>query len=355
MTLPLLLLTLSAAPLDVRVLERDRLTEVMLEADSFSCDGKALANRALDVRPDDRRLRAGELACEVVTAEGDVRVTSGALKRHYAGKLKLSNEAEVLRLINTVDVEEYLPGVVGPEAVGVPTAALDAQVIVSRTFALASRGRHGPAGYDLCDLPHCQLYTGELDVPDAARLSIKKSDGQVLLVGGVVLKPASFHSSCGGATSKAIDVLGEEGAGGGISDTLKDGPLCKAAPDFAWEWNIHRVELATALWLSPQGDSSGFEILRRDGSGRVLQLKSFGKRYSGTEFAARIAKVFGAPLLRSLKVSMSQVEGELHFKGTGFGNGVGLCQQGARAMAARGSDARAILARYFPDCQVRGF
>src|SRR4051812_36421988 len=104
MTLPLLLLALSATPLDVRVLERERLTQVMLEADSFSCDGKALTNRALEVRPNDRRLRAGALACEVVVAEGEVHVVSGELKRHYLGKLKLSNEAEVLRLINTLDV-----------------------------------------------------------------------------------------------------------------------------------------------------------------------------------------------------------------------------------------------------------
>ena len=52
---------------------------------------------------------------------------------------------------------------------------------------------------------------------------------------------------------------------------------------------------------------------------------------------------------------MDQVEGTLHFKGQGLGHGVGLCQIGARAMATRGADAKGILGRYFPDCQIRSF
>ena len=355
MTLPLLLLALSSAPLEVRVLERDRLTEVLLEADAFTCDGKKLLNHALSVSPNDRRLRAGELACEVVVAEGDIRVSADDLKRRYAGKLKLTNEAEVLRLINTVDVEDYLPSVVEPEASGSPPSALEAQAVVSRTFALASRGRHTSAGFDLCDLSHCQLYRGQTQESETSRAAVKKTANQVLLVGGVVLRPAFFHSSCGGGTSKAIDVFGEEGAGGGVSDTGKDGPLCKDAPGFAWDWSVSRIELAAALGGSPQGDISAFEILRRDGSGRVLQLKSFGKRYSGVEFASHVGRVFGWQVFRSLHVSMEQVEGMLHFKGQGLGHGVGLCQMGARTMAGKGADAKAILGKYFPDCQIRGF
>ncbi|MBS1149544.1 MAG: Stage sporulation protein [Myxococcaceae bacterium] len=355
MMLPVLLLALSSAPLEVRVLERDRLTEVMLEADRFSCDGKKLANRAIEVRPKDRRLRAGDQACEVLTAEGDIRVLSGALKRRYYARLSLSNEAEVLRFINTIDVEDYLPSVVEAEAGGSPPAALEAQAIVSRTFAVASRGRHSASGYDLCDLSHCQVFRGHDDESAAARKAVKQSAGQVLLVGGVVLKPAFFHSSCGGGTSKAIDVFSEEGAGGGVNDTGKDGPLCKDAEGFAWEWSIERIELAAALGANPQGDLSAFEILRRDGSGRVLQLKSFGKRYSGVEFASKLGRAFGWQTFRSLRVTMEQVEGLIRFKGQGLGHGVGLCQQGAKALAGKGADSRAILARYFPDCQVRGF
>lgn len=355
MTLPILLLALSSAPLEVRVLERDRLTDVTLEADSFTCDNKRLPNRSIAVMPRDRRLRAGDLACEILTAEGDIRVLAGPLKRRYYAKLRVTNEAEVLRFINTIDVEDYLPSVVDAEAGGSPPAALEAQAIVSRTFALASRGRHSQSGYDLCDLAHCQVFRGHDEETAAARSVVKKTSGQVLLVGGVVLKPAFFHAACGGGTSKAIDVFAEEGAGGGVSDTGKDGPMCKDAENFAWEWSVERIELATALGANPQGDLSAFEILRRDGSGRVLQLKSFGKRYTGVEFASKVGRVFGWQTFRSLRVTMEQVEGLIRFKGQGLGHGVGLCQQGAKAMASKGMETKAILSRYFPDCQIRPF
>lgn len=355
MVLPLVLVTLGAAPLDVRLLERDRLTEAMLEADSFTCDAKKLPNRSIAVTPNDRRLKAGDQACEVLTAEGEMRVIAGDLKRRYYGKIKITNEAEVLRFINTIDVENYLPSVVEAEAGGAGASALEAQAIVSRTFAVASRGRHSASGYDLCDLSHCQVFRGHDEESAAARAAVKKTEGQVLLVGGVVLRPAFFHASCGGGTSKAIEVFGEEGAGGGVSDTAKDGALCKDAPGFAWEWQVDRMELAAALGARPDGDISGFEILRRDSSGRVIQLKSFGKRYSGVEFASRVGRMFGWGALKSLKVTMEQVEGTLRFKGTGLGHGVGLCQHGARAMASKGADVKAILGKYFPDSQIRPF
>lgn len=348
-----LALSLAAAPLDVRLLERDRLTDAMLEADALACDGKKLPNRSIAVAPRDRRLRAGDLACEVLTAEGEVRVIAGDKKRRYYGKLKVANEAEVLRFVLNVDVENYLPSVVEAEASGAGPAALEAQAIASRTFAIAGRGRHASDGYDLCDLSHCQVFRGHDEESQASRAAVKKTADQVLLVGGVVLRPAFFHSSCGGATSKAIDVFGEEGAGGGVSDAAKDGALCKAAPEFAWEWQVDRMELAAALGAKPDGDLSGFEILRRDSAGRVIQLKSFGKRYSGTEFNSRIGRSFGWQALKSMKVTMEQVEGTLRFKGTGLGHGVGLCQHGARALASKGTDAKGILAKYFPDSQIR--
>ena len=227
--------------------------------------------------------------------------------------------------------------------------------MVSRTFALASRGRHALAGYDLCDLTHCQLYRGQPDDLDAARDAVKKTEALVLLVGGVALKPAFFHSSCGGSTSKALDVFSEEGAGTAVSDTSRDGPLCRGAPGFSWTWSVSRVELAAALGANPEVESPAFESLRRDEGGRVLQLRAFGKRYSGPELASSVGRVFGWQALRSLRVSMQQSEGMLHFKGQGVGHGVGLCQQGARTLASQGADLRAILSRYFPDCQLRGF
>ncbi len=353
-------------PLLIRVLEREKATHAVLGAKALSCDATSLsaASVELDVAPRAVRLTvAGAAAatdagtpnpgsCQVVTALGPTRVTVGAVTRTYLGTVKVVLEGGVLKFFNEIDVERYLTSVISAEANGSPRAALEAQAVVSRTFALTSRNRHAAAGYDLCDLTHCQLYRGQEARSAEAQAAVEKTDGQVLLVGGVALKPAFFHSACGGHTSRAADVFHAEGAGPGVSDLADGGKSwCSEAPDFSWEWTVDRHELATALGLPTEG--AAFEPLRRDAAGRVIELKSFGRRFSGDEYFAKVGRVFGYQSLRSLKVTAVEAESTLHFTGVGLGHGVGLCQQGARAMAAKGADAKAILGHYFPDCQVR--
>lgn len=43
---------------------------------------------------------------------------------------------------------------------------------------------------------------------------------------------------------------------------------------------------------------------------------------------------------------------EVVFSGRGLGHGVGLCQWGAKEMAQKGFDYKAILGRYYPGTKV---
>lgn len=351
-TLTLLLLTV--APLEVRVLEQFKPVTATVVAKAASCDGKPAGSGTLSLSLADRRVRVGNVNCDLLVLEGPTAVRLDAFdsaQREY-GRLSVTNEAERLRFITSLDVEDYLPSVVEAEASGLPAAALETQAVVSRTFALASRHRHEGNQYDVCDLAHCQVFRGTGEAGAAARAAVKKTSGQVLLVGGVVLRPAFFHSSCGGGTSTARDVFGDEGAGAAVKDATKDGPACRGAPQFEWEFEASRGELAAALGRSDTSGEGAFEVLRRDGSGRVLQLKSFGKRFTGSEFLSKVGRAFGWQKVRSLHVSATEVEGTVKFKGQGLGHGVGLCQHGARALAEQGATAAQLLSRYFPDCKV---
>lgn len=346
----LLLLALAAAPLHVRVLEREKPTRAHVEATALTCDGKPLG-KSVDLSPGNRDMLAGTAPCTELTAKGNVKVVLKDLTRRFPGVLRITQQGGVLRLINDVDVEDYLPSVVTAEMGDGKPAAQEAQAVVSRTFALTATKRHGAEGYDLCDLAHCQVYRGLDDVTDAARAAVKKTQGQVVLLGGVALKPVFFHASCGGHTSRGQDVFGEESAGPAVSDVENGAPRCAGMPDFAWEFVIERVKLAEGLGLKNEG--TAFEPLRRDAAGRVVELKAFGRRYSGTDFLAAVGRAFGWQSLRSMKVSAQEAEGLVRFSGTGLGHGVGLCQQGAKALAEKGVDAKGILQRYFPDSQVR--
>ncbi len=342
----------ATAPLTVRVLEAEKPTSLTLDAKSIQCgDAKVPVHAVLGVGA--REVRLGELKCSVVTAEGPASVTIGSVTRRFTGTLRVVIESGLLKIFNEIELEPYLVSVIGAVSPNdFKPAALEAQAIVARTFAATARRRHAAGGYDVCDASHCQLYRGQDSESPAARTAVEKTAGQVLLVGGIALKSAFFHPACGGHTSRAADVLGEDGAGPGVSDLDPSGqPLCKDLPDFAWEWVIDRPAYAAGLGLG--GEAAPFEPLRRDAAGRVLELKAFGKRYSGDEFLAKAALAFGAQSLRSMKVTVKEIEGTLTFTGAGLGHGVGLCQQGAMALAARGADAKAILKRYFPDSQVR--
>ncbi len=85
-------------------------------------------------------------------------VTAGDNRHRYRGRLAVSVEKGAIVLINSVPLEEYLLSVVPAELTTTETAALEAQAILCRTFALKNRKRHG--GWDLCDLTHCQHYAG---------------------------------------------------------------------------------------------------------------------------------------------------------------------------------------------------
>ncbi|MFT3710803.1 MAG: SpoIID/LytB domain-containing protein [Archangium sp.] len=343
----------AAAPLEVRVLEKATPIQIQLSAEKIACDGKVLPGKVLDAAAGAREVKIGGQLCVEVVAEGGdgVGVAFNDVKRRYPGQIHVTLEGGLLRLINVVDVEAYLPSVVDAEANGSKAAALEAQAIVSRTFAITAQKRHERAGYHLCDLAHCQLYRGNAAaVPDAAA-AVKKTAGQVLLIGGIVLKPAFFHSACGGHTSRAVDVFGEDGAGSAVSDIEKvGGPRC-GGDDFAWSFEVEKVDFAKALNVAPNGRA--LEPLRRDEGGRVLEVRVFGKRLSSGEFLSRVGRTFGWQAVRSMKFSISETDTQLRLDGTGLGHGVGLCQLGARSLADKGVDAKGILQRYFPESQIK--
>ncbi len=72
--------------------------------------------------------------------------------RAYRGNVEVISNGATLTAVNVVSTEAYLRGVVGVE-MGQRSrnemAALEAQAIASRTYALKNRGRFRAAGYDL--------------------------------------------------------------------------------------------------------------------------------------------------------------------------------------------------------------
>jgi stage II sporulation protein D len=145
--------------------------------------------------------RAGGL----VTAQpvGSSILAIGA--KRYRGALRLTPANNRFSVINVVDLEKYLPGVVPLEmpASWAPQA-LRAQVIAARSYAMATK-RTGE--FDMYADERSQMYGGVNAEDSRTNAAVATSVGLVATYGGRVAT-TFFSSTSGGVTESAQSVFG---------------------------------------------------------------------------------------------------------------------------------------------------
>ena len=253
----------------------------------------------------------------------------------------------------TLPLEDYVArAVAGEAAPGAPRAALEAQAIVARTFALAHRGRHAREGFDVCDLTHCQALR---PAGEAAREAARTTAGRFLSVGG---RPARvwFSASCGGHTALPREIWPGEIADGLTYLVSRAEPEC--GPASRWRADIAERDLGRALRAAGlRGDRiRSLTVAARTGSNRVARLRVDGfdpPELSAEAFRLAIGRSLGWNRVRSHLFTVARTANGYAFDGSGFGHGVGLCVAGAGRMAASGASAEHILRAYFPGAAVR--
>jgi len=147
---------------------------------------------------------------DVYPAENEGRIELDG--RTYRGSLRvLVNPRGTLTLVNRVDLEEYLYGVVpaelGPKRYDA-VEALKAQAVAARTYALAHLGQFEAEGYDLCATAKCQVYAGRLAEDPLSNAAVEATRGLALAFDGRFAN-ALFVSTCGGRTENVENVFGE--------------------------------------------------------------------------------------------------------------------------------------------------
>ena len=143
-----------------------------------------------------------------------------AKKKWYRGNLLVLNMGSGLNVINDVELESYLMGVVPSEMPsGWNLEAHKAQAIAARSYALANTGKRARQGYDLKDTPEDQAYGGASSETRKTNAAVMQTKGQVLVYGNKII-PAYYHSSSGGYTVNAGSVW------------FKDLPYIKSVPSF---------------------------------------------------------------------------------------------------------------------------
>jgi stage II sporulation protein D len=84
--------------------------------------------------------------------------------------------------------------------------ALKAQAVAARTYAVAHLGDHNAEGYDICDTPACQVYSGAGAEHSLSTRAIEETAGLVAVFDGRPID-AMYTSTCGGHTEDSSELF----------------------------------------------------------------------------------------------------------------------------------------------------
>ena len=314
----------------------------------------------------------------------------------YRGGFEYTVSGGGLQVVNVVDLEDYVKGVLPSEMPGDwELEALKAQAVCARTFACLTTKHLSAYGFDVCNSTDCQVYSG---IGEAQ---------------------AYYHSSDGGATEDAENVWGTDVPYlRGKEDPYE---ARTSIPNYSWTvtytweqltwvlqnsgYDIGDVVDAYVSEVTDLGnvysvtfvDSRGNTLVRTGDDARMafysttlgknvpsLRFTITGGTGGGSGYAVNSASGTLSSLDGVSVISgggtVSRLEGEDHaaisasgtvdltggsggrgsasrdgitITGTGNGHNVGMSQYGARAMAEQGHDYIDILEFYFTGIRVR--
>ncbi len=293
-----------------------------------------------------------------------VRPEGPSLLARYPGTLSVERSGDgTLALTLTLPFERYLEGIaeVPPSW---PMAALEAQAIAARSYALATTGWSGSQGETLatpiCATTSCQVYGG-IPVPPESDIrrwyrAVRASAGEILLYQG---RPAEtvYFSTSDGHTYGNDQVFGSAPLPYLRPVVERDDG---ASPTSHWAVRLPFVDLAR--FLHAAGDWQGgraISSVRLEGTTIVVSGSGASRSMDIDTF--RDAVNTWAPCLEpdrypttSLPVTIpshwltvSSYRDAAVVTGRGWGHGVGMVQWGANGKALLGYSASDILAYYY--------
>ena len=305
---------------------------------------------------------------------------------HGAFELVKSN-AKTFNLVNMIEVEDYLKGVVPNEMpVHFGLEALKAQSVAARNYVLSPRTKSSP-NYDVVDSVASQVYFGANTEKQLANQAVEETEGVVAIYDWNLIL-AQYSSTAGGYTesySHAFsDPLTKEFPSKekpylkAVPDIISQSPLnteeaasayYKSTPDaydirspyFRWtkEWNakeLHDVLQNTLIAQSATGfvhpafkkgdkldDLVELKVLRRGDSGKIVEMEVITRTQKYKIFKELVVRRLltkDGKALPSANVVFDNILDDngnlvsIKAYGGGFGHGVGMSQYGAGFMGS---------------------
>lgn len=268
----------------------------------------------------------------------------------YRGKFKIYLEDEKLNIVEYLDIERYLWGVLAPEMGPTwPYEALKAQAVAARTYALyhLKRGIH----YDLTATMKHQVYTGFESLSPQIISAVNETAGEVLTYKGKLF-PAYYHANSGGHTTNPTAVWNTEKIYPlhGIPD-----PYAKFSKHYSWVVFILSRDIVEFLNRNGQFVSKvkDFKIHSKDKTGRTVKFAVITDKGKIKIDAKSLRDFIGSYELKSTLITrIERTNNGFKLYGRGWGHGIGLCQDGAKRMADLGFNYKKILEFYYPKSKI---
>ena len=292
----------------------------------------------------------------------DNTLTAGIDKKII--KLQMSNTGEIIELT----LEDYLKGVlVGEMPISYESEALKAQAVVARTYTLNKIKNldeiHKDA--DVCDdINHCQAYkTKEYalscwdDKEENQKWSkissaVKETKDEVITYKNNLIN-ALFHANSGGITEDISNIWGHENI-----------PYLKSVKSEEIDLREDRKVVSIAeineimknrkpeyIVIVSEGEEytligDKIKVSEYNSTGRVNRFQISNIILEGTE----LRSLFD---LKSTLVNIKFENNNVIFETKGYGHGIGLSQDGANAMALKGSGYKEIIKKYYTNIEIK--
>jgi stage II sporulation protein D len=250
-------------------------------------------------------------------------------------------------------LEKYIEGVIAQEMQpDWPLEALKAQAVCSRTLTLIAieagtiRRLHGT---DVSTAKEELQAFAPQKVNDRVREAVRATRGQVLLYAGGLVN--AIYSSSNGQ----ISATREESF---PTEIPHETPYFQPVKDNCFEYAPANIQNWTAKIPASQvasaigyrGNPGDIRILQKGPSGRILFIGAGDKKMYGSDFRRAV----GYDRLKSTLITDMSFDGSyFHFKGLGWGNGVGMCQWGAYTFAEQGKKSEEIIKHYYQGVEVK--
>jgi stage II sporulation protein D len=268
-----------------------------------------------------------------------------------SGLVQLIHRGKGVLVINQVDLEEYVKGVVPAEVNSAwHPEMLKVQAVAARTYALYQHMLSASRDYDVAASIQDQVYRGRQGIDARVEQAVESTRGLVVTHQGAPIY-AAFSSTAAGITEDAVIVWSKD------LPYLKgvECPFDIESPYYQWKasFKIDTLEKNLRQEGFSVGTIATLTPLTLSRAGRVATLRILHSKGELILRGEELRKALGYTVVPSTQFTIESIGQEIVLSGYGAGHAVGLCQWGAKELAELGYSFSSILRYYYPGTELQ--